>query len=247
MAALPSERPPLEPGARRDLPPTTVHLLRLDSVSAARQHGGHKRTIVEDVSLTVRSGEVVGVYGARGSGKTTLLHMAAGMLEPDSGAATFDGRDVAEQQRAIAWVGQADPAITDLPTDAQVALPLFGTLGYRRAQRAAMGMLAKVGATEYASCSWLELPTAIRPSVAIAHALISDPAVLIVDDAACGLSAIEREHFVGLLRLLAEDDNLAVLFAASDTTALSSAHRLYFLSRGRLVAPDATRHHNRGA
>lgn len=221
-----------------------MRVLRLDSVSAARSPG-HRIPTLRDVSLDVRAGELVGIYGARNSGKTTLLQVAAGKLEPTSGTATFAGRSVTEQSDKIALVALDPPALVDLPTEVHVALPLLGRVGHRRAQRAANDALAKVGAAGSGQHCWADLSPNQRPLVLLAHALVGQPRVLLVDDITRGLGAIERSHLVALLRELAEDDQLAVLATVSDTAALSSAHHVRFLSQGRLIDADSPAEHDR--
>lgn len=204
-------------------------------MGVSRWHADAERRVLNDVSLEVRAGQLVGIYGARASGKTTLLQVAAGVLAPTEGRATYGGRDVMDFGDAVGWVSQEIPTLGDIPTDFYVGLPRFAELGHRRARREATGVLAKVGALEYAGVCWSELPNSVRPLVAIAHALIQEPRVLAVDDVTCGLSAIECTQVVSILRLLAEDEGVAVLLASSDASALSSAHCLWVLSNGSLI------------
>lgn len=223
-----------------------VSLLRLDSVCVSRRLASGETPVLRNVSLDVWGGEVVGVCGGRLAGKTTLLRVAAGILTPVSGRVSFGGRAIDGQLGIVGWVGSDGPLVEDLPIDALIALPLLRQISHRLAHRTARSVLARVGAGDYADYCWAELAQRERALVSIAQSLIREPRVLVVDDVARGLSALEQEYVVSLLRTLAEDDDLAVLVAASDTAALASAHRLHLLTEGRLVDPQ-DEHHRYGA
>ncbi|HZV75133.1 MAG TPA: ATP-binding cassette domain-containing protein [Conexibacter sp.] len=221
-------------------------LLRLDSVSKSYMRGPRELRILRDVSLDVHAGEFVGIYGQRGSGKTTLLRVAAGFEAPGSGVVTFDGvdvrgirrRDLARLHRHdIGWVERAGPQSRELPMRDYVALSLYRAVGPAEAQRRAVAALAKVGAEDAADAHWSSLSDTARMLVAIAHALVREPRLLLVDDPTAGLSIIDRERVVGLLRSAAEDAGLGVLMAVPDMPAMLHAHEVRSLSRGRLLAP----------
>lgn len=221
-------------------------LLRLESVSKTYVRGPREVHVLRDVSLDVHAGEFVGVYGQRGAGKTTLLRVAAGFDAPTGGCVRFDGADLrtlARRDRArlhreeIGWVERAGPETRSLPMRVYVGLPLYRKVGPIEAQRLALAVLAKVGAEEAADAHWSSLSDTVRMLVAIAHALVREPRLLLVDDPTAGLGIIDRERVVGLLRSAAEDGGLAVLMAVPDMPAMLHAHDVRSLSRGRLLAP----------
>jgi putative ABC transport system ATP-binding protein len=221
-------------------------LLQLESVSKSYMRGPRELRVLKDVSLDVHPGEFVGVYGQRGSGKTTLLHLAAGFEAPSSGVANFDGRNLADLSRSrrarlhreeIGWVERAGPQSAGLPMRVYVGLSLYRTVGPAKAQQRAVAALAKVGAEDAADARWSSLSDTARTLVAIAEALVRQPRLLVVDDPTAGLSIIDRERVVGLLRSAAEDGGLGVLMAVPDMPAMLHAHEVRSLSRGRLLAP----------
>lgn len=220
--------------------------LLLESVSKSFWRGPSEIAVLNDVSLEVRAGELVAVYGQRGSGKTTLLQVAAGFEAPASGSVAFEGRDLADFSRTdlarlhreqIGWVERAGPHSRELPIRSYLALALYRRLGRKAAERRAQVALAKVGATDCADESWDDLSDTARTLVAIAQALVREPKVVIVDDPTAGLGIIDRERIVGLLRSAAEEGGVGVLIAVPDMPAMLHAHQLRFLSRGRLLAP----------
>lgn len=221
-------------------------LLRLESVSKSYMRGPREVEVLKDVSLDVHAGEFVGVYGQRGSGKTTLLRVAAGFESPKDGVVSFDDTDLAGLSRhrrarlhreEIGWVERAGPQSSGLLMRVYVGLPLYRTVGPAEAQRRAVAALAKVGAEDAANARWSSLSDTARTLVAIAEALVREPRLLVVDDPTAGLSIIDRERVVGLLRSAAEDGGLGVLMAVPDMPAMLHAHEVRSLSRGRLLAP----------
>jgi ABC-type lipoprotein export system ATPase subunit len=199
------------------------------------------------VSLDVRAGDLVAVHGRRGAGKTTLLKVAAGFDAPDGGEILFEGeplnrlsrRRLAELHRErIAWVERTGPHSRELPIADYLALPLYGRLGPRAAPREAAAVLARVGIRDCVDRRWDDLSDAERILAAIAHALVREPRLLVVDDPTAGLGIVDRERVVGLLRSAAEDGGVGVLMAVPDMPAMLHAHQLRSPSRGRLLAPS---------
>lgn len=220
--------------------------LLLESVSKSLWRGPSELAVLKDVSLEVRAGELVAIYGQRGSGKTTLLQIAAGFEPAGSGRVAFEGEDLAQLSRKglarlhreqIGWVERAGPHSRDLLIRDYLALALYRRLGPKAAQRRAQVALAKVGAADCADRRWEDLSDTARTLVAIAQALVREPKLLVVDDPTAGLGIIDRERIVGLLRSAAEDGGVGVLMAVPDMPAMLHAHQLRFLSRGRLLAP----------
>jgi len=221
-------------------------LLSIESMSKSYWRGPREIRVLRDVSLTVHPGELVAVYGQRNAGKTTLLRLAAGFEPPDAGAVTFEGVEVARAPRRtrarihrheIGWVERGGPHSREMPIGVYVALSLYGSMGPIAAERRAVAMLAKVGADDCADARWESLSDTARMLVAIAQALVRKPKLLLVDDPTAGLSIIDRERIVGLLRTAAEDEGIGVLMAVPDMPAMLHAHEVRSLSRGRLLAP----------
>jgi ABC-type lipoprotein export system ATPase subunit len=221
-------------------------LLRLDSVRRSYWRGPHEDRVLRGVSLELHAGELVGIYGPRGSGKTTLLRIAAGFEAPDEGTVTFEGRDLAQLSRRershllgedVGWVERDGPQARELPMRVYAGLPVYRRRGPAEAQRRAAAALGKVGVDDVLDSRWAMLSNTERILVAIAHAIVREPKVLIIDDPTAGLDLIDRERVVGLLRAAAEEDGLGVLMAVPDMPAMLQAHHVRSLSRGKLLQP----------
>ena len=221
-------------------------LLSLHDVSKTFVRGTYHFNVLESVSLDVHAGAFVAVFGERSSGKTTLLKIAAGLERPDSGSVTFDGRDLsvvssrdlaAIHRTEIAWVDRAGPSSDELMMVDYIGLPLLKSHGHAVATRLAILMLSRVGAKECTSARWGDLSDAERARITIAHALIREPRLLVLDDPTAGLDMIERDRVLGLLRATADEMHSGVLMAVPDVPAMMRSDDVLSLSGGRLLGP----------
>lgn len=224
-------------------------LLRLESVSRSFWRGPTEIRALRDVSLDLHFGDLIAVYGPRSAGKTALLEIAAGLEAPDSGTVAFLGSDLSSVSRGrlaqlhreeIAWVDRAGPSLRDLPMHVYVALPLYRMLPHREAQRRASAAMEQVDVGEYADRHWHELPDTARILFALAHALVREPRLLVVDDPTSGLGMIDRERVIGLLRSVADTRDIGVLMATPDMPSMLGASEVRALTRGRLLSPAGT-------
>jgi putative ABC transport system ATP-binding protein len=206
--------------------------------------------VLDEVSLDVNRGEVMGVYGQRSRGKTTLLRVASGFEPPDSGTVSFEGNDLARMsqrelarlhRQEISWVERGGPHIREMSVNAYVALPLCGKLPAAEARWQATAALARVGAQDHADQRWDDLSDTTQMLVAIAHALVRRPKLVVVDDPTAGLGIMDREQVVGLQRSAAQEDSFGVLMAVPDMPAMLQATEIRLLSRGRLIEPSGPR------
>lgn len=226
-------------------------LLQLANVSKTYSRGNNVTRALRDVALEVESGTMVAVYGQPGSGKSTLLRVAAGLEDPDEGTVSFAGDVIAAYsadqrtrlfRRSIAWVDRAGPRGDSLRVVDYVALPATspgrGGVGIRAARKKAALVLDQVGASAHASAYWSELSDVARMSVALAHAIVREPRLIVLDDPTSGLGISGRELIMSQLRTLAEESGAAVLVAVPDASSTLRAHEVLAIARGRLIAPD---------
>jgi ABC-type lipoprotein export system ATPase subunit len=223
-------------------------LLSLQRISKRHHGSGGTRVTLDDVSLQVQRGQIVGVFGPSGSGKTTLLRIAAGLQAPDSGAVLYDGQRLDEmsaaermrlRRREIACVWGAQPPQRGLSVLDHVLVPLLIDRRDRRgALRLAREALLACEAEHCASMELDELSDGERQRVAIARALTIEPRLLLADGPASSLSLVEREAIMVLLSSLAREARVAVLITAGDSEALIRADPILYLCDGRLVNPQ---------
>jgi ABC-type ATPase involved in cell division len=216
-------------------------LLELDRVTLRYprgERGRRERLALQEVSLVVRSGELVGVWGARHSGRSSLARVASGLVPPTEGVVRFDGDDLARRTMlgVRAGIGYCDREFDRVIADTvveHVAAPLLSTdISNSRAERIAGEMLERVGA---AGCSELE-PDELDPAetirVSIARAMVTRPRLLIADEPAAGVRASQERPLLSLLHTLARDDGVAILMTADDAAALAGVDRALSINGG---------------
>jgi ABC-type lipoprotein export system ATPase subunit len=220
-------------------------LLRLNSVSRTYQRGSSIRPVLKDVSLEVGGGQMVGIYGARGSGKTTLLRIAAGFDRPDGGTVSFEGVDLASldddqlaqlHREKIAFAEREPPHLEDLSAIDYVAIPLYGRVSPTGARRRAGATLAQFGVGDVRDATWSDISDAGRVLVSLAHALVRQPRLLVIDDLTAYLGAYDRDYVLSLLRSSAENNGIGVLMTTPDTPEILQVEA-HLLARGQLVTP----------
>jgi ABC-type lipoprotein export system ATPase subunit len=223
-------------------------ILRLERVSKRFARAGASKVALDEVSLELDRGDIIGIFGPSGSGKTTLLRIAAGLQTPDSGAVTYDGERLDRmsaqertrfRRREIACIWAAEAWQSRLSVLDHVALPLLIDGHSRRvSQRRAREALLACEAEPCLETELHELSDGERQRVAIARALVTEPRLLLADGPASSLSLVEQEAVMVLLSSLAREAKVAVLVADSDAEALLRADPILYLSDGKLVNPE---------
>src|SRR4051812_2292007 len=158
---------------------------------------------LEDVSFTVAEGTVVGLLGANGAGKSTAIRTLLGHVRPDRGSATFYGLPLSDHHSAVRCVGAATDSVgLDPALSGRRILEVIRRAG--RIDRArADEVLELTGALPFADRRVKELPTGMRQRVALAVALLGDPACLVLDEPLTGLDPDGIRWQRDLLRRLA--------------------------------------------
>lgn len=206
--------------------------LRLERVSVS--FGG--RRILDEVGFRVERGEFVGIIGANGAGKTTVFRVALGLLA--AGGGTVD------RPRRIGYVPQKVAIDADTPLRARDLVSLgvdgerFGIRLPSCARRARVEeMLEAVGATTFADARVGTLSGGELQRVLIAHALVGNPPLLIMDEPLANLDIKSGHEIVELVARLTDERGLAVLLSAHDINALlPHMDRVVYLADGRAVS-----------
>jgi sulfate-transporting ATPase len=239
--------PALSEGAHVRPVPATLTLLGLTV-----RFGGV--TALDDVSLTVGPGEVVGLIGPNGAGKTTLIDAVTGYAAPTAGTVLLDGRAIdgwAPRKRAVAGIGRSFQSL-ELFESLTVAENVQAACDPRDVRhyisdlvypgRARLTPAAAAAIREFALQDELarrpdELPYGTRRLVAIARAIATGPSVLLLDEPAAGLDVEERSELARLIRRLADEWGLAVLIVEHDVSlVLETCDRVAVLNFGVKIA-----------
>jgi zinc/manganese transport system ATP-binding protein len=218
-------------------------LLRLDGVTV--RLGG--REVLRDVSFAIRPGEFTGLIGPNGAGKTTLLRVILGLQPVTSGSVLIDGSPRSARDASVGYVPQKLAIDPDMPLRVRDVVSLgvdgnrFGISLPSRARRARVAeMLAAVGAERYADARIGELSGGEQQRVMIAHALISRPRLLLLDEPLANLDISSEQGIVSVLARLARAEGVAVLLSAHDMNPLMPVmDRIVYVAGGRVAVGSA--------
>jgi branched-chain amino acid transport system ATP-binding protein len=245
-----------DPGERGGAP-----LLGVRDVSVA--FGGLQA--LDAVSLDVRDGEVLGLIGPNGAGKTTLFNVVCGFVRADAGEITWQGRPLRRiRPNRLAGLGiartlQGLGLFAHLPVIANVMIGAdrHATAGFwsaflglpasdrddRALRGRALATLSELGIPDVAGRLPGTLPYGVQKRVALARALVSEPRLLLLDEAASGLSEAEMRDLGTLIRGLGGRMSVMLVEHHMDLV-MSVCERIAVLDFGRLVAagtPDDVR------
>ena len=217
--------------------------LVLDQVSyryPGSTHGLH------DVSLDVRTGELVAVIGPSGSGKSTLLKLVSGLETGHAGRIALDGEDLSRtpvHQRHIGMVFQSYALFPHLDVLENVAYGLkLRKVPAEARRRRARELLDIVGLGEFAQRAVARLSGGQQQRVALARALAIDPRALLLDEPLSALDASVRGHLRDQIRAIQQRFNATTLLVTHDQEeALTMADRVAVLKDGRLLQIAAPR------
>jgi zinc/manganese transport system ATP-binding protein len=211
----------------------------LELIDAGVTLGG--RQALAGVNLAAAPGEILGVIGANGSGKTTLLRVILGLQQPSAGTVRIDGADRARHAPAIGYVPQKVLLDPDMPLRARdlVGLGLDGhrlgiPLPSRGRRQLIDEMLRAVGAGLFGDERVGNLSGGEQQRVLIAHALISRPRLLLLDEPLANLDLRSEQEIVAVLGRLAREQEIAVLLSAHDMNPLLGVmDRIVYVANGR--------------
>ena len=195
---------------------------------------------LDDVSIEVRSGEVLGLLGPNGAGKTTLIRILCGLLPPTSGSARVAGLDVARESEGvrarIGYVSQRFSLFTDLT--AQENLEFFArSYGVRRQELAERIAWAseRGGLPERMDGLVRDLSGAVRQRLALACAIMHRPQLLFLDEPTSGVDPLARFRFWRLIAALAAE-GVAIIVSTHYLEEATYCDRLAMMDNGRMVA-----------
>ncbi|BFL63585.1 hypothetical protein HVIM_00894 [Roseomonas mucosa] len=209
-------------------------------------------TAVSDVSFALAAGEMLALIGPNGAGKSTCFNMVGGQLRPDAGRLTLEGREIAGlSPRAIARRGvgrtfQVTATFGSMTLRENVQLALLARegkvwrfwqplAGHHRAEAGAL--LEQAGLAEQAERAAGVLAYGDLKRLELAVALAARPRLLLMDEPTAGMAPAEREALMRLVRRIATEQGIAVLFTEHDMDVVFGvSDRILVLDHGRLIA-----------
>jgi putative ABC transport system ATP-binding protein len=212
---------------------------------------------VDEVSLSLETGELLALYGPSGSGKSTLLMLVAALLRPDSGAVLLDGREISalsEAQAAnyrlheLGFISQTADLLAGARVIENAALKLWLS-DRREAEERVRPLLERLGLGERLMHRSEQLSIGERQRLMIALALSMKPRLVLADEPTGSLDTQRSDEVLALLREVCEEQQVAVLLVTHDPQAAAFADRVLELRDGRLgpYESSATRPATHGA
>jgi branched-chain amino acid transport system ATP-binding protein len=230
---------------------------QLAAIALSKRFGGVRA--VEDISISVRKGDIVSIIGPNGAGKTSLLNMISGFYRPTSGTIRFEGRDItAARPSEIARLGIARTfqnialfgglTVLDnimLGRHVHMRAGVFASLVYwGKAQAEEVAHRAR--AEELIEFLKLQdirrqptaaLPYGLRKRVELGRALALDPKVMLLDEPMCGMNQEEKEDMARfVLDINAEWGTTIILIEHDMGVVMDISHRVAVLDHGRKIA-----------
>ncbi len=213
------------------------------------------RTVVNEVSLAVGRGEIVGLLGPNGAGKTTTFYMIVGLIRPDGGCILLHGRDISRlpvYRRARLGVGylSQEPSVFRKLTVEQNVMAILETLDITQAERRTrLGrLLEELGLDRVAGQPAYTLSGGERRKLEITRALVRDPVILMLDEPFSGVDPLAvkdiQQIIVGLrnkgLGIFITDHNVRETLAIVDRAYLMYEGRVLREGKSEFLVHDET-------
>lgn len=201
--------------------------------------------VLDGISLTVESGEIMSIVGPSGAGKTTLLQIIGTLERPDSGSVSYDGEDVTSlrgsrlsrfRNRNIGFIFQFHQLLPEFTMLENVAMPaLIAGSPRRQAEQRAAELLDYLGLSDRLSHRPSQLSGGERQRAAVARALVNRPKVILADEPSGSLDSRNREELHRLFFDLRRDMGQTFVIVTHDSTLAAGCDRVVSMADGRIT------------
>ncbi|MDO7906785.1 ABC transporter ATP-binding protein [Paenibacillus sp. JX-17] len=199
--------------------PSAPSALEVDRVHLSFRENKQILPVLNDISLTVRQGEFVSIIGPSGSGKSTLFNLIGGMLKPDQGRITIQGKEAGGQRGVISYMPQQPALLPWRTTLDNVLLGLEvapdaqrGGRDLAQAREEARAWLAQAGLAEFEQAYPHKLSGGMQQRAAFLRALLSPQELMLLDEPFSALDALTRSDMQRWLLDIWERSRRSVLF-----------------------------------
>jgi len=206
-----------------------------------------KKTIVHDISLEVKSREIVGLLGPNGAGKTTTFYMICGLTESTEGKVLLDGRDLTRlplsvrARMGIGYLPQESSIFKDLSVEENLWIAAEATdMGRGEAQHRIDELLELFNVEPIRGRLGFRLSGGERRRVEIARALVGRPKFLLLDEPFAGVDPIAVLDIQGIIRQLTELEIGILITDHNVRETLGICERAYVMRRGEMMAEGSS-------
>lgn len=201
-----------------------------------------KRTVVNNVSVQVEQGEIVGLLGPNGAGKTTSFYMIVGLIKPNAGNIYLDGEEITDlpmyrrAKRGIGYLAQEASVFRQLSVEENILAVLEMTKLSKAEQKMKMeSLLEEFSLTHVRKNLGVVLSGGERRRTEIARALAVDPKFVLLDEPFAGVDPIAVEEIQGIVAQL-KNKNIGILITDHNVNeTLSITDRAYLMFEGKLL------------
>jgi lipopolysaccharide export system ATP-binding protein len=201
-----------------------------------------KRTVVKEVSVEVRQGEIVGLLGPNGAGKTTSFYIIVGLIKPLSGQVFLDDIDITDEpmyrraQRGIGYLAQEPSVFRKLSVEDNIrAILEFTPLTHAQQKERLESLLDEFGLQQVRKSQGIQLSGGERRRTEIARCLAVDPKFILLDEPFAGIDPIAVEDIQNIVRKL-KKKNIGVLITDHNVhETLTITDRSYLLFEGSIL------------
>ncbi len=207
-----------------------------------------KRTVVNEVSIEVRQGEIVGLLGPNGAGKTTSFYIIVGLIKPFSGTVYLEGLDITKEpmyrraQRGISYLAQEASVFRKLSVEDNIKAILEFTKLTKEQQRERLeNLLDEFGLQQVRKSFGITLSGGERRRTEIARCLAVDPKFILLDEPFAGIDPIAVEDIQNIVKKL-KTKNIGVLITDHNVhETLSITDRSYLLFEGSILRSGSSK------
>jgi len=219
-------------------------LLECDGIIKNYQDGDNEVNVLSHLNMSLNSHELLAITGRSGSGKSTLLHILGTLEKPGDGRVLFEGQDIHQfnankqaqfRNEQLGFIYQFHHLLAEFTAIENIMMPLLiAGVNKVKAKSRALNILNQVGLKDRAHHKPSQLSGGERQRIAIARALVNEPALLLADEPTGNLDSENAQAIFSLLRELRDQQGTSFVVVTHDNQLANKLDRVVNLTSGKL-------------